>query len=208
MLKREDQQALKILSDTVKNEGNRYSVGLLWKDEKPLLHNNRDLAVARLKSLEKKLAKNETTAEMYRNTMNEYISKGHATKLTKEQINVTSSITNYIPHHGVIEPNKPGKIRVVFDGSSKYKNTSLNEKLLKGPDLLNNLFAVLLRFRKNEFAVMSDIEKMFHQVGVKRSDRDSLRFLWRDSPKLPINDYVMNVHLFGKTDLPCCANWV
>ena len=38
-----------------------------------------------------------------------------------------------MPHHYVLEPNKPSKIRVVFDAAAKHNNILLNEKLLKGP---------------------------------------------------------------------------
>ena len=64
-----------------------------------------------------------------------------------------------MPHHYVLEPNKPSKIRVVFDAAAKHNNILLNEKLLKGPDLLNSLIGLLMRFRKDEYAVMEDIEK-------------------------------------------------
>jgi len=55
---------------------------------------------------------------------------------------------------------------------------------------------------------MADIEQMFHQVGVCKEDRDSLRFLWRDldETKRP-NEYKMTVHVFGAVDSPCCANY-
>jgi len=52
----------------------------------------------------------------------------------------------YIPHHGVYHPKKPDKLRVVFDCSARYQGTSLNDHLLSGPDLTNNLFGVLCRF--------------------------------------------------------------
>ena len=32
-------------------------------------------------------------------------------------------------------------------------------------------------------------------------------FLWRDNYIDPIEDDHMNVHLFGKVDSPCIANW-
>ena len=118
-----------------------------------------------------------------------------------------SNKTNYIPHHFVLEPNKPGKIRIVFDASSKFNGSSLNDKLLPGPNLLNNLVTVLSKFRRGKIAVISDIEKMYHQVLVPKADQDSLRFLWRDDPSHPVTEYKMLVHLFGKIDSPCCANW-
>ena len=44
----------------------------------------------------------------------------------------------YIPHHDVYHPKK-NKTRVVFDSSARCKGTSLNDHLLSGPDLTNNL---------------------------------------------------------------------
>ena len=55
-------------------------------------------------------------------------------------------------------PNKPGKIRVVFDISAEYKGTCLSKKLLPGPDLTNQITGVLLRFREEHVRVMGDIE--------------------------------------------------
>ena len=117
------------------------------------------------------------------------------------------NITNYIPHHYVLEPNKPGKIRVVFDAAAKHNGILLNEKLLKYPGLLNSLIGLLMRFRKGEYAVMVDIEKIFHYMYVLEKDRGALCFLWRDKLTDKICDYIMNVHLFGKIDSPCCASW-
>ena len=75
-----------------------------------------------------------------------------------------TSITNYVPHHGVTNVNKPGKGRVVYDAAAEFNKTSLNKNLLKGPDLLNNLIGILLRFSRERYAVMVDIEQMFYQI--------------------------------------------
>ena len=79
---------------------------------------------------------------------------------------------NYIPHHSVSSKSKPDKIRVVFDLGAKYNKTSLNEYPLKGPDLLDNLVSILLRFRLGEFPVADDVERMFHKVKVRETSRE------------------------------------
>jgi len=98
---------------------------------------------------------------------------------------------------------------VVFDCSARYEGTSLNDHLLSGPDLTNNLFGVLCRFRRHPVAVMCNVEKMFHQFHVSIKDRDYLRFLWwknGDTSQEPVQCR-MNVHLFGAISSPGCANF-
>ena len=86
--------------------------------------------------------------------------------------------TWYLPHHGVYHPEKPGKIRVVFDCSAKFNGVSINDNLLQGPDLTNSLVGVLLRFRREEVAIQADIKSMFYQVRIPAKDIDLLRFIW------------------------------
>ena len=56
----------------------------------------------------------------------------------------------YLHHHGVCNPNKPGKVRVVFDCACQWKGVSLNKELLQGPDLTSSLIGVLLSFVRNQ----------------------------------------------------------
>ena len=48
---------------------------------------------------------------------------------------------------------------------------------------------------------------MFHQVCVPSPDTDSLRFLWRKGTDTEAEDYVIRIHMFGKTDSPFAAIW-
>ena len=84
--------------------------------------------------------------------MKDYVNKGHASKLTLEELEQTLRHTNYIPRHRVKNVNKPGEVRVVFDPGAKFQSTYLNENLSKRTDLLSSLIRVLIRFRKEEFA--------------------------------------------------------
>ena len=105
----------------------------------------------------------------------------------------------YHPHHSVVHPKKPEKVRVVFDCAARYRGTSLNDRVLRGPDLTNKLVGVLLRFREESFALMADIEAMYHQIKVHPDDVDALRFLWYPDSDLSRGpeEFPMSVHLFG-----------
>ena len=97
----------------------------------------------------------------------------------------------------------------MFDCSAVCDGQSLNQQLLQGPDLTNNLTGVLCRFRQERITFMCDIQAMFHQVKVNLECRNLLRFLWWDNPEVkgdPV-EFRMTVHLFGATSSPGCANF-
>jgi len=204
---KDEKRANKILQDSTKFINGHYEIGLLWKSDTPKLSNNRQLAIKRLGSLERKLSKNPQLAKKYSDVLNQYIASGHATRLNPFDSNELSNIVNYIPHHCVLNPKKPNKVRVVFDAAAKFESSCLNDHLLKGPDLLNNLVTILIKFREGIYAVSSDVEQMFHQIFVSPSDKNALRFVWRESISEPPSDYVINVHTWGKNDSPCIANY-
>ena len=56
------------------------------------------------------------------------------------------------------------------------------------------------------YAVLGDIEQMFHQILVENKN-DALCFLWRDTFIDAVKYYCMKVHLFGKVYALCRANW-
>ena len=128
--------------------------------------------------------------------------------MTEEQVAVTRPRTYYLPHQPVFNVNKPDKIRVVNDSAAKFQGTSLNSSLVTGPDLLNPLIGVLIKFRRDPIAVAGDVEAMFHQVRVSEEDSDSLRFLWTDNIFSDDPPHVMKmlVHIFGAKDsMTCCC---
>ena len=59
--------------------------------------------------------------------MNTLMRNGYPKKLTGS---ITEGKRWYIPHHRVYNKNKPNKIRVIFDCSTEYQRTSLNNELM------------------------------------------------------------------------------
>ena len=203
-----DQRALKIMKDTVKITNGHYEMALPWKNYPPCLQNNKSLAQHRLSLLKKKLENDPMIFTKYRDFMADMLRNGYAKRVYDQHLGPLNTHW-YLPHHAVFHPQKPGKIRVVFDCSANYRGTSLNDQLLQGPDLTNSLVGVITRFRQDPVAFMSDIEAMFHQVRVRPTDCDALRFLWwpEGNLALPPEEYQMTVHLFGAASSPSCANF-
>ena len=76
-----------------------------------------------------------------------------------------------------------------------------------GPDLLQNLIFVLLRFRQHKYAVSAVIEGMFLQGGVLARDQISFHFLWREDTTSDVVVHQYTRHIFGARDSPTCVNF-
>ena len=150
-----------------------------------------------------------TIAERYKETIDGYLEKGYARKLSPQKAASRTPKQWFLPHHAVLNPNEPGKVRVVMDARAKHDCTSLNDQLLVGSDLLNNLCGMLLHFREERVALTADIEAMFHQCRIIEKDRPALRFLWRNlESDRPPDVYEMQVMIFGAASSPCTANYI
>ena len=110
-------------------------------------------------------------------------------------------------HQAVIRTEKKSTpVRIVFNSSSVYQGHALNDYWLKGPDLLNGLFGVVLGFREREVAVMGDISKMYHRVLIQEEDQHVHRYLWRNLETEREPDvYVKTVLTFGDKPAPAMA---
>ena len=123
------------------------------------------------------------TLEKYTSTIKEDLSKGYVNEvLDAHKVENRSDKEWYLPHHPVLNPNKPGKARRLLNGAAQLHGASLKKSLLTGSELLQNLIYVLHRFRQQPYSVSADIEGMFLQVGALPSDQQSLRFLRREDP--------------------------
>ncbi|GBN40046.1 hypothetical protein AVEN_166950-1 [Araneus ventricosus] len=120
------------------------------------------------------------------------------------------TVAYYMPHHGVLRPDsKSTPLRTVFDAScATSTGESLNSILANGGVIQDELFAILLRFRKNRIGLISDIKKMFRMIFVDESQRDPLRIVWKESIDDSIKTYKMNRIVYGTTCAPYLAQRV
>ncbi|XP_048483474.1 uncharacterized protein LOC125489919 [Plutella xylostella] len=216
---KQDERAWEHLEHTSRLVNGQWHVGLPWKDKQSVMPDSYTNAIARLKGVEKKMNLNEEYAARYKERIQHLLSNDFAEELKECKVGPR---TWYLPHFGVDNPNKK-KLRLVFDAAAQSSGSSLNDYLLKGPDLLMSLFGILLRFRENKIAVTGDIKDMFLRVKIQQEDRDALRFVFRDNPdgkaknlsqKLsadnenPVKTYVMSSLIFGANCSPFIAQFI
>ena len=115
--------------------------------------------------LKKRLLGDKELCKKYCNCVDDLLLKGYA---KRAPIHDVPGKTWYLPHHAVFHPAKPGKVRVIFDCSAKYRGSSLNDKLLQGWDLTNSLVGVLMRFRQESVVLMSDVEAIVETLPYAR----------------------------------------
>ncbi|XP_068151985.1 uncharacterized protein [Drosophila tropicalis] len=177
---KDDERALQIMKATTSYcpIDKRWQTGLLWRFDKVDLPDSYSMAMRRLQCLEAKMAKDIDLKSFMLDIMQSYEEKGYIRRLTESELDKGKS-SWFLPIFTVTNPNK-NKTRLVWDAAAKVNGTSLNDVLLKGPDILASLVGVLIRFRERPVVVVAgDISEMFHQVRVRPEDQTAQKFLWR-----------------------------
>ena len=203
----EEQKGLKLIEESCNLEGKKWTMSYPWKKSPELLPDNYSQVLKKMGSTERRLSKQPAHAKSYDEQMQEMERMQFARKLTKDEIEEWKGPVHYVAHHAVIRPEtKSTPVRIVFNSSASYNGHSLNEYWYKGPDLLNNLFGVVLRFREKEVAVVGDISKMYHRIAIPLPDQHVHRFLWRNMETDRETDvYVKTVLTFGDRPSPAMA---
>ncbi|XP_065356280.1 uncharacterized protein LOC135950676 [Calliphora vicina] len=134
----------------------------------------------------------------------EYEQMGHMSLISNPNINTPHYFT---PHHCVLRPNSTStKLRVVFDASAVTSTEkSLNDILLVGPTIQDELFLQVLRFRLYKYALTGDITKMYRMFLVHESDRPFQQILWRSSETQAVSVYQLNTITYGVSASPFLA---
>lgn len=199
---------LKYQNENITYTEGRYTARLPWKDDHLELPTNMNIAKQRLKGVVRRLTKEPGMIELYDNIIKEHEKKGFIEEVKEIE---TNQQVHYIPHHPVKKDSPTTPIRIVFDCSCKESKevASLNDCLETNAPQLNDLTTLLINFRMKQYAISTDIEKAFLQVGLEEKDRDYTRFFWLRNYKdqnSEIIPYRFKVVLFGATCSPFILN--
>ncbi|XP_037959581.1 uncharacterized protein LOC119688956 [Teleopsis dalmanni] len=186
------------------SENGRVQVRLPFKVNPDVLGKSFHLAKQRFLSLEHRLQRDQVLYKMYSEFMNEYVSLGHMSNIKAVDF---SKPHYFIPHHCVLRPQSlTTKLRVVFDASAKTcSKYSLNDTLMVGPTIQQNLITTLMAFRLHKYALTADIAKMYRQFLMDKRDRWFQLVLWRDNPHAELQIFQLNTVTYGTSSAPFLA---
>ncbi|XP_018406252.1 PREDICTED: uncharacterized protein LOC108782470 [Cyphomyrmex costatus] len=194
------QEILFRFRDTIKiNQSGRYEVFLPWKENHPPLCENREIAERRLRNTIVKL-RNDGLLHEYEKVFNEWLEEGIIEEVPAEEL---SSPGHYLPHRHVVKENSTTRIRPIFDASATEKGKfSLNQCLEVGPNFIERVPTLLLRFREKRIGTIADIRRAFLQISITPKKRDYVRFFWQRTSDNKIVTYRHCRVVFGITSSP------
>lgn len=206
-LTKEEEDCERIYKEThIRNSEGRYIVKLPFKTENPQSPhgNTKEGAINRLFHLERRFMKNDDLRKEYTKAINEYNDMKHMEEVPSGESNKPAV---YLPHHAVVkEESETTKVRPVFDASHRgSNNVALNDELLVGPQLQEDMRSLVMRWRLKKIAFVADIQKMYRQILVSNEDADYQRIVWRNSPNEPVKEYRLLRVTFGTACAPYLA---
>ncbi|XP_063448295.1 uncharacterized protein LOC134727834 [Mytilus trossulus] len=155
---------------------NRYIAMFPWKQEHPQLPSNEMIARKRTYNVITRLAKDPEMLKIYGNIINDQENRSFIEKV--ENPDETTNRVHYIPHHPVKKDSSTTPIRIVYDCSCRKdsESPSLKDCLSSAPPQLYKLTDIVTRLRDGKYALTTDIEKAFLQIGQNEEDRDTPDF--------------------------------
>ncbi|XP_046141252.1 uncharacterized protein LOC123987702 [Osmia bicornis bicornis] len=189
-----------------RNAGGRYVVQLPLKSDLPRVSaETRRMAMGSLAHTHRKFTRDPKLASAYREFMRTYEALGHMTRVPADES--VNSRSWYLPHHAVVQSTPAQyKVRVVFDASRRtHDQYRLNDFLMSGPPLQQDLSLVLLNWRRYKYVFTADIVKMFRQILVVPRDQELQRIVWAPSPEEPPVEYRLTTVTYGTACAPYLA---
>ena len=193
---RKNQEDLDMIRQGVKLENGKIQVSYYFSRDPHCLPNNRAQVVKMAEKQERRLIK-AGRLEDYNAEIQKYIDRGGVIKLSEEELDNWSGPTQYISHHGVIQDSATTPLRVVTNSSLNNGGHSLNSCLPTGPNSLNPMVDIMIRFRCHEVAMLFDLSKAYNSLHTGLVERHLRRFVYRFNPEEDWADYAFDCVAFG-----------
>ncbi|XP_055543033.1 uncharacterized protein LOC129728609 [Wyeomyia smithii] len=192
-----------------RNAEGRYIVRLPVKEDvQRQLTDNRRIAVRQFHLLQNRLLRNPELHQQYKAFIDEYRDLGHMERIHDYDNPAVQHY--YLPHHAVIrQDSTTTKLRVVFNASSKTPNgPSLNDVLMVGPTVQEDIRSITMRSRMHQVMIIADAKMMYRQVLVDRHDCRFQLIVWKPSPDHPMETYELRTVTYGTASAPFLATRV
>ena len=129
----------------------------------------------------RRLERDSSWKDIYGSQIKDMVDRKAARKLFIKEIENWDGSVWYVAHQLALNPmSKTTPCRIVWNSSQPVDGFSLNIILAKGPDVLNPIRCVLLRFREGLYGFIGDISKMYNIVYLEDKEVHLHIFLWPD----------------------------
>ncbi|XP_065079415.1 uncharacterized protein LOC135702313 [Ochlerotatus camptorhynchus] len=170
------------------------------------LGESQSIAIRRFMALERRLDADPAVKKMYTEFIEEYLRMQHMREISPRELS-TFPVAYFLPHHAVIKPDSTTtKLRVVFDAScATTTRVSLNDVLMVGPVVQEDLNSITLRFRLRKYTITADVEKMYRMMKTHRLDHPLHCIVWRADSGKPLRIFVLTTVTYGTSSAPYLA---
>ena len=204
----DDRSALKLLATTVAQlESGHYQAPVLWRGLARPPYN----AMHALRDWWRTWQSLKTKPDIYQRydeVVQGWISKRYVRQVPMHEQRPLQCY--HLPHFPVVrEDHLSTKIRIVMNAKASFLGQpSLNDCVLPGPAIMNDLADVLFNFRRFRYGVSGDIQEMFLRICMMPEDRPFHRFYYSPLGSDIIHEFEALVHQFGNRGSPFIAMYV
>ena len=216
-LTRKEQDELEMLQKNLVHDEDKEQVSVTYPiiGDIAKMRDNRYQAISMAKGLEKKMKK-KGQLDDYNAVFKEFVERGVLVPVQPEDLeswkeqrneNALDGVVHYISHHGVdSDHSATTPLRLVANSAVKNCSTgpSANDLWPKGPNSINNLLKVLIRWRTYPVALVFDLSKAYQSILTTNREKFLRLVVWRyGDENSDWKTYGFNTMTFG--DVPAAV---
>ena len=159
----------------------KFYVKYLFTDDPRKLTNNRNVIIKMAETTEKRLERDNLT-QAANDVFESMIAAGAVEELSLEEMAAWDGPVHYVPiQHVLNEGSVTTPVRLVTNTSLTDRRTglSLNGMLAKGPMVLGDMWALLVRFRCYQKGLCGDVSKAYYSMKTSSLEKHVRRIVWR-----------------------------